>query len=228
MAFRLEEVVPWGRSFEEYTGMFALTSQDLKERFLGCADGPASFNAELTRQGGQVVSADPLYRFPREEIRKRIDQVFETVLDETRKNAHEFVWNSIPSVDILGETRLSAMNRFLEDYDAGLGEGRYVESSLPDLPFGDQEFGLALCSHYLFLYSPHLSGEFHLRSIRELCRVAREVRIFPLLELGTVPSRHLEAVVDTLSEEGYQVLEETVPYEFQRGGNKMLRIRFGK
>ncbi|EQD40203.1 hypothetical protein B1A_16539, partial [mine drainage metagenome] len=139
-----------------------------------------------------------------------------------------FVWNTIPSVDILGETRLSAMNRFLEDYDGGLGEGRYVESSLPDLPFGDQEFGLALCSHYLFLYSPHLSGEFHLRSIRELCRVAREVRIFPLLELGTVPSRYLEAVVDTLSEEGYRVSEETVPYEFQRGGNKMMRIRFGK
>jgi len=228
MAFRLEEVVPWGRSFEEYTGMFALTRKDLEERILGCADGPASFNAELTWRGGRVVSADPLYRFPREEIRKRIDQVFETVLEETRKNAYEFVWNTIPSVDILGETRLSAMNRFLEDYDGGLGEGRYVESSLPDLPFGDQEFGLALCSHYLFLYSPHLSGEFHLRSIRELCRVAREVRIFPLLELGTVPSRYLEAVVDTLSEEGYRVLEETVPYEFQRGGNKMMRIRFGK
>jgi hypothetical protein len=102
MAFRLEEVVPWGRSFEEYTGMFALTTGDLEERILGCADGPASFNAELTKRGGRVVSADPLYRFHREEIRRRIDEVFGKVLEETRKNAHEFVWRTIPSVDIWG------------------------------------------------------------------------------------------------------------------------------
>jgi len=86
MGFRLEEVVPWGRSFEEYTGMFALTDRDLEERILGCADGPASFNAELTWRGGRVVSVDPLYRFSGEEIRNRIGQVFETVLDQTRKN----------------------------------------------------------------------------------------------------------------------------------------------
>ncbi|MHB1731502.1 MAG: SAM-dependent methyltransferase [Leptospirillum sp.] len=225
MAFRLEEVVPWGRSFEEYTGMFALTSQDLKEKILGCADGPASFNAELTSRGGQVVSADPLYRFSREEIRSRIGQVFDTVLDQTRKNIHEFVWKTIPSVEVLGETRLLAMNGFLEDYLAGFLEGRYIDASLPGLPFDDQEFGLALCSHYLFLYSQHLSEELHLQSIRELCRVAREVRIFPLLELGATPSRHLDSVTDTLAREGYRITVEEVPYEFQRGGNKMMRVR---
>ncbi|MHB1563187.1 MAG: SAM-dependent methyltransferase [Leptospirillum sp.] len=228
MGFRLEEVVPWGRSFEEYTGMFALTDRDLEERILGCADGPASFNAELTWRGGRVVSADPLYRFSREEIRERIGQVFDTVLDQTRKNVHEFVWTTIPSVEALGQTRLSAMNDFLEDYPGGLGEGRYLDVSLPNLSFEDQAFGLALCSHYLFLYSPHLSEEFHLRSIRELCRVAREVRIFPLLELGAVPSRHLDSVRNTLSGEGYRISVEEVPYEFQRGGNRMMRIRCGE
>ena len=74
MAFRLEEVVPWGRSFEEYQAMFALSDKDLSGRILGCADGPASFNAGLTKRGGKIVSADPLYRFSREEIRNRIDQ----------------------------------------------------------------------------------------------------------------------------------------------------------
>ena len=104
MAFRLEEVVPWGRSFEEYQAMFALSDKDLSGRILGCADGPASFNAGLTKRGGKIVSADPLYRFSREEIRNRIDQVFENVLGETRKNAHEFVWETIPSVEVLGRT----------------------------------------------------------------------------------------------------------------------------
>lgn len=227
MAFKLNEVVPWGRSFEEYRRMFTLSENDLGSRILGCADGPASFNAELTGRGGAVVSVDPLYRFFGTEIQERIDQVFETVLDKTRKNAHEFLWTSTPSVERLGETRREAMNAFLEDYSRGLEEGRYLDASLPELPFEDQAFGLALCSHYLFLYSPHLSLNFHLRSIRELCRVAREVRIFPVLELGSVLSRHLAPVKEKLEQEGYRVSIETVPYEFQQGGNRMMRI-FGK
>lgn len=224
MAFTLNEIVPWGRSFSEYRKMFALTDTDLEERILGCADGPASFNAGLTAQGGTVVSIDPLYRFSQEGIRERIGQVFETVLDETRKSAHEFIWTTISSVDHLGEIRRQAMEAFLEDYPRGLEEGRYLDSSLPELPFKTGEFGLAVCSHYLFLYSPHLSHDFHLQSIRELCRVAREVRVFPLLELGAVPSRHLESVMDCLTREGYRVAVEAVPYEFQRGGNRMMCI----
>jgi hypothetical protein len=46
--FTLERVVPWGRSFDEYRRMFVLSSDDLRLRILGCADGPASFNAEAT------------------------------------------------------------------------------------------------------------------------------------------------------------------------------------
>ena len=51
--FSLEKVVPWGRSFAEYIRMFSLTEEDLEKRILGCGDGPASFNAELTKKGGQ-------------------------------------------------------------------------------------------------------------------------------------------------------------------------------
>lgn len=225
MAFRLEEVVPWGRSFEEYQAMFALSDKDLSERILGCADGPASFNSGLTKRGGRIVSADPLYRFSREEIRNRIDQVFETVLGETRKNAHEFVWETIPSVEELGRTRREAMDDFLDDYLEGLDQERYIDASLPELPFRVKEFDLALCSHYLFLYSPHLSRDFHLRSIQELCRVAREVRIFPLLELGAVPSRHLDEIQEKLQGPEYTVSIVPVEYEFQRGGNRMMTVR---
>ena len=225
MAFRLEEVVPWGRSFEEYQAMFALSDKDLSGRILGCADGPASFNAGLTKRGGKIVSADPLYRFSREEIRNRIDQIFETVLGETRKNAHEFVWETIPSVEVLGRTRREAMDDFLDDYPEGLDAERYIDASLPELPFREKEFELALCSHYLFLYSPHLSHDFHLRSIRELCRVAREVRIFPLLELGAVPSRHLDEIQQKLQEPEYSVSIVPVEYEFQRGGNRMMTVK---
>ncbi|WP_216593342.1 hypothetical protein [Cyanobium gracile] len=49
--FTLEQIVPWGRSFEEYVAMFSLADSDLAGRILGCGDGPAGFNAEASRQG---------------------------------------------------------------------------------------------------------------------------------------------------------------------------------
>ncbi|WP_303904751.1 hypothetical protein [Thiohalomonas denitrificans] len=63
MAFELKEFVPWGRSFQEYVDMFALAEEELGKAVLGCGDGPASFNAELTKRGGRFVSVDPLYAF---------------------------------------------------------------------------------------------------------------------------------------------------------------------
>ena len=58
----------------------------------------------------------------------------------------------------------------------------------------------------------------------ESCRVAREVRIFPLLALDGCTSRYIARMVHDLSD-AWQVSLETVPYEFQRGGNQMMRIR---
>ena len=78
MAFQLDTIVPWGRNFDEYRRMFGLTPADLRLRLLGCGDGPASFNAELTASGGQIVSCDPLYRFSALQILDRIDETYET------------------------------------------------------------------------------------------------------------------------------------------------------
>lgn len=226
MGFTLENVVPWGRSFDEYVAMFALSEADLQKRILGCGDGPASFNATFAKQGGpgRVWSVDPLYRFSAEDIRVRISETYEAVMAQTRRNAHEFVWSTITSVDELGQIRMTAMAEFLSDYPRGREQGRYVEGELPHLPFPDAEFDLALCSHLLFLYSEQLSEEFHLAAIRELARVAGEVRIFPLLELGSKPSRHYPSVTSSLTAMGYSVTVVPVSYEFQRGGCQMLRI----
>ena len=83
---------------------------------------------------------------------------------------------------------MAAMRDFLDDYVAGKAQGRYVDAELPDLPFSDSSFDLALCSHFLFLYTTQLGEAFHHSAIREMCRVAAEVRIFPLLALGATPS----------------------------------------
>ncbi len=224
MAFSLDRVVPWGRSFAEYQRMFALTQDQLNLRMLGCADGPASFNAEATEHGADIVSVDPIYTFSRSEIQSRIQATYPEMMRQTRQNNSEFVWTEISSVEELGRLRMISMERFLDDYDVGRKCGRYLAAELPSLPFPDQAFELALCSHFLFLYSDQFSLEFHVNSIVELCRVADEVRIFPLLELGSVPSRHLPSVTGTLRRLGLSVKIETVDYEFQRGGNQMMRI----
>jgi hypothetical protein len=165
-----------------------------------------------------------LYRFSATEIRERIDAAFDEVLDQTRKNRDEFVWTSIRSVEELGAVRMAAMEEFLKDYSPGLKEGRYHRAELPFLPFDNQTFDLALCSHFLFLYSEQFPLTFHLAAVRELCRVAREVRIFPLLELGAITSRHLDPSIKQLETEGYSLKKVSVDYEFQKGGNRMLKV----
>jgi hypothetical protein len=226
--FTLEQVVPWGRSFDEYCQMFALASDDLALRILGCGDGPASFNARATRRGADVISCDPIYQWDTLQIRERIAATYHEILDQARQNADEFVWDSIASVDELGAARMAAMDEFLDDYSHGKAEGRYLTAELPSLPFADGSFDLALCSHLLFLYSAQLDAEFHHRSIRELCRIAGEVRIFPLLALGGQRSPYLDGVMGRIRAAGYDVSIERVPYEFQRGGNEMMRIQTPK
>jgi hypothetical protein len=83
---------------------------------------------------------------------------------------------------------------------------------------------LALCSHFLFLYSRLLPADFHVAAVRELLRAAREVRIFPLLALGGERSAHVDPVMEAMRQDGHDVAIVTVPYEFQRGGNQMMRI----
>jgi hypothetical protein len=224
MTFALSDVVPWGRSFAEYVSMFRLTDADLTRSILGCGDGPASFNAELTTRGGRVVSADPLYRFSADQIRSRIDETTPIMIEQMTANQDAFLWTHFSSVAEVTNARLRSMQTFLEDYP-GPGGQRYVDGSAPHLPFADQQFELALSSHFLFLYSEQRSLDFHVDAMLDLCRVATEVRVFPLLELSGVVSRHLDAVTSTLRERGVQVEHVEVPYRFQRGATEMLVAR---
>lgn len=224
MSFTLSEVVPWGRSFEEYVRMFNLTDDDFDQRILGCGDGPASFNSEMNRRGCRVVSVDPIYQFSTGQIERRIAETYDEIISQVRRNKYDFVWDAIESPEALGRIRMVAMGEFLADFPQGQGEGRYIAGNLPALPFEDGRFDLALCSHLLFLYSEQLSLDFHRRSIAELLRVAREVRIFPLVDLAGKPSSHVHAIVSGVEEEGHRVTIEKVPYEFQQGGNEMMRI----
>ena len=244
MSLTLDRLVPWGRTAPEYVRMFDLTAADLAGRVLDCGGGPASFVAAMAaadddrRTGSaatpvlsepdalpRVVAVDPLYRFSGSEIRARFEAVAGSIIGNVKATPGNWCWSYHKNPDGLLACRQAALAGFLSDYAPGLKRGRYRVGELPRLTFPTDSFDLALVSHLLFLYSELLSLDFHLQSIRELARVAREVRIFPLLDLSGRISPHFSLLQTELSHQGYRV--ETIPvnYEFQRGGNQMLRIR---
>ena len=225
MAVTLSSVVPWGRTMAEYRLMFDLSERDLTGRILGCGDGPASFNAEMTRLGRHVISVDPIYALSRQQIEQRVAETYEPIISQCKANPQNYVWNFFSDPDDLGRHRLAAMRVFLDDFEQGLAEGRYRTQELPRLDFRDAEFNLALCSHLLFLYTEQLSLEFHVEAIREMCRVASEVRIFPLLDLKVRKSAHIGPLSARLQEAGLTVEIVKAPYEFQLGGDEMMKIR---
>jgi hypothetical protein len=224
MAMQLDAVVPFGRSLDEYIHMFNLTAMDLSQRILGVGDGPASFNAEASQQGGMVVSIDPIYCFTGEEILQRFDAVVNNIIAQVKATADDYVWGYHKSPEDLRHNREQVIQRFLADYELGKKSDRYQVGELPTLSFADGTFDLALCSHLLFLYSQHLDYAFHRSAVLEMLRVSREVRIFPLLTLMLERSPHLDLLIGELRQLGYQVEVVKVGYELQKGGNEMLVI----
>jgi hypothetical protein len=203
MAVHLDQIVPWGGSRKEYELMFALTAEDLSRGVLDCGGGPASFTAGTSASGYHAVSADPIYAYSATDIRARFEATADSMMTQVRKTPDDWTWSYHRDSDALLANRRAALERFLADYERDLREHRYVAAELPSLPFETGWFGIAVCSHLLFLYSDLLSADFHIRSARELCRVACEVRIFPLLTLSRTPSPHVEAVRSALESDGW-------------------------
>ena len=205
--------------------MFDLTADALKLAILDCGGGPSSFNAEMTRQGYSIISCDPIYQFSASEIERRIQETYPVIMAAAEANKERIVWKDIESIEQLGTVRMAAMHQFLEDFPLGVEAGRYLTDELPTLSFSSGKFDLALCSHLLFTYSDQLSLDFHLASILEMCRVAKEVRVFPVLVNFTGEiSPFLQPVISQLSAQGCRVELKQVPYEFQRNGNQLLQI----
>ena len=225
MAMKLEKVVPFGRSLEEYTKIFDLVGLDLNKNILGVGDGPASFNAEATKMGEKVTSIDPIYKFSAAEISARFNEVIDDIINQVKATPNDWVWKYHKSPEDLRKNRIKAIELFLQDYDRGKEEGRYQTQELPNLSFEKDSFDLALCSHFLFLYSEQYNYQFHYDSILEMLRVSKEARIFPLLTLMLEKSPHLDRIIEDFTALGYLTSIVTVEYELQKGGDRMLVIK---
>jgi hypothetical protein len=75
------------------------------------------------------------------------------------------------------------------------------------------------------LYSAHITQEQHIAGVLELCRVANEVRVYPLVTLDGKPSPHLAPVIEAVVSLGYNAETVSVPYSFQRNATEMLVVK---
>lgn len=223
MAFELSSVVPWGRTLEEYKAMFGLSLEDLKKSIASFGDGPASFNTEMTKLNNNVTSFDPIYQFTKEQLVNRIEETKDIVMKQTEENKDNFCWTTIKDLDDLEKIRMSAMSNFLSDFEKGKKEKRYIPHELPNrTDFPEKHFDIGLSSHFLLLYTK-LGLDFHIKSIDEMLRICKEIRIFPILDLDAKESNVLEHIIQHYNN-SYNISIVETKYEFQKNGDKMFVI----
>lgn len=214
----------WSHSLSDYCQMFDLTPDDLALTILDCAAGLSSFNSEMNVAKKQVVSCDPLYGLSPEQLTHQVKQLQENLLARVNSHTQQFDWGVIANSSVLRQRQQANAGQFLLDFPRGQAEGRYVEAKLPQLPFADYQFDLALCVHILFDGAARPSLDFIFNSLVELCRVAREVRVFPLLNAEGGIAPQLGEVIARLQMLDYGVEIRQVHYNFLKQGKAMLRI----
>lgn len=223
MAFTLSKVVPWGRTLHEYVEMFQLSDIDLERKIIGFGDGPASFNYEATAKGYSVVSLDMVYQFTNDQLRNRIEETKDIVLEQAKKNANNYSWTKIKNIHELEKLRMGAMSLFLQDYDIGKHEKRYIFHELPaKTQFEDGAFDIGLSSHFLLMYTS-LGFDFHINTIDEMLRICKEIRITPIVDLDGNPSELTERIIQHY-QNSYRVTVAATSYKFLKNGNQFLRI----
>jgi hypothetical protein len=207
--------------------MFGLDESRLKNGpVLDCPAGAASFAAEAHRFGINITACDILYDLTREELSDKGEADIALIYEKVAGASHLYRWEYYKDRDGLIAVRRKALETFLADFPDGLKQGRYVRAELPRLPFPDGMFETVISSHFLFLYGDRLDPDFHKACIMELVRVCSgEVVIFPLNGLDARPYPYVDDVLSFLTRRGIRTETVETSFEFQRGANKLLRLR---
>jgi len=213
----------WVYCMADYCQMFDLSDADLERSLLDYPAGISSFNAEMFVKGHRVHSGDVVYELSPEAVAvyaKKLFQINEAHLRQHYEILREHDEQTLEG--ILSDWQKSKA-LFLEDYEKGKEEERYQFMKLPHLPFADYTFDMALCSGHLF-HSAATPATQRETLVEELCRVAKEVRIFPLLdEKGNITDA-LGHVMLAFQNRNYGIKVCEVSYHQMKGGNAMLKI----
>lgn len=217
-------LVFWGHHVDEYMEMFDLTKKDLQGKLLEFASGPSAFNVEAGKIAKKIVSCDPLFNLDYDTLKTKASLVFSDMVRQVEAEQEKFDFSRYGSLQALAKKRQEGMDAFFADYKKGMDASRYLAINELKLPFDDFSFDYALSSHYLFSQLEDQSVEFHIQLLKELARVAHEVRIFPLIDRNAQPSPMLGPVLLGLQRENYGTEVRSVDYHLQPKGNAMLRV----
>ncbi|MGH3753535.1 MAG: hypothetical protein ACRDRP_12705 [Pseudonocardiaceae bacterium] len=221
----LGELAITPRPLDDYREMFLITDADLAAGpILDCPAGASPFGAQVRALGGTVISVDPAYSASRAEIiaRARADVV--RIAEWMAGHPDQFDLSRRGSVDSEVRKWEAAIDEFAADYRAD-GE-RYVTAALPDLPFPDGHFRLALSSYLVFVYPEHFDFDWHVNGLLELIRVTHgEVRVFPLVDTAARPYPRLDDVRSVLAGHGVQTEIQITTCAFSDGGDQLLVCR---
>lgn len=216
----------WSHSLTDYIAMFDLSDEDLQGSFIDFASQAASFNAQLTASGGKVISCDPLYKYQLPELRPKVTAMAQELVAYISTHETCYQWQAYAAIeDFITEQQLSR-EQFLSDYAQGLVEQRYLYEYLPKTNFTDYQFDIAVCTHFLFDGTKSHNLSFQLAAITEMARIARDVRIYPLLDAyGEIPQNLGPILAEIQSGESKLGMEiREVKYHFQKKSNAMLRV----
>lgn len=213
----------WIYNFSDYEQMYGLSEKDLTKKILEFPGVVGSFNAQASAMGANVLSAGPLFALSTDEMTAYANDFFERqvlALSKNPKRLKAFSQEKKKQVMMLWEESKAL---FLHDYPIGKAAGRYVPVNLDNLPFKTHEFDLALCSHLLFQKALP-KGVSAIDLLQQLCDIALEVRLYPLLDDSGKITDELGPLMLALQARNYGVEVREVAYELQEGGNAMLRI----
>ncbi|WP_347251972.1 hypothetical protein [Legionella sp.] len=221
----MRKLVLWGHHVDEYQEMFDLSVEEMGTRVLEYGCGPSAVNAELTStSSGQIISCDPLFNLDKDTLYSKTTLIFADMAERVLKDRKIFDFSRYGSPRLLIDERREGMAKFFADYEKGKKEKRYLGISENVLPFADFSFDFALSSHYLFADLDDQDVDFHIQAIKELARVAKEVRIFPLIDRYNQPSPFLGPVLLGLQQDNFGTEVREVAYHLQPSGNAMLRV----
>lgn len=220
----MNKLVVWGHHADEYQEMFGLSADDLQGKLLEFGCGPSAFNANVHKQADLCISCDALFNLDSATLRSKVALIVADMAEKVAAEQEQFDFSRDGSLAGLLQRRRAGVEEFFADYKLGKKQGRYVGIQALKLPFADFTFDFALSSHYFFADLDDQDIQFHVQAIKELARVAKEVRIFPLIDRNGQPSSLLGPILLYLQQHNYGTEVRSVAYHLQAQGNAMLRV----
>ena len=212
------------RSFSGTGAMFALDDTDLDGVVLDCGGGASSFVAETARTEVEPWRPTPSTR--------AAPPCSPTACAPIRSAPTLHCARTRSSTSGVGQARRNGTARCARAPETrssptcAAGRAAPGRRSAFTFRLADKSIDLVLCSHLLFTWADHFDSTWHRTAILEMSRVCRgEIRIFPLVHKGAgAPVAFLDPLRAALEAAHLTSELRRVPYEFQRGADRLLAV----